>query len=120
MLEFFNQSYRTARKEHKCSLCDGVIYIGEKYSRYAGKYDGQMFDHKHHLLCLEIINQYCLWAEDNEYTNDEVIEWLQEKICYECEHSWHGDGKDDCDTSLFQCPRVIERFTVKEGDPNGS
>lgn len=119
MLEFSNQSNRIARKEHKCDLCGEVIRVGEKYSRYAGKYDGQMFDYKHHLLCLEMISEYCLWAEDNEYTEDDVIDWLMETVCYNCEHSWHGDGKDDCETSIFLCPKVVERFSAKDGDTNG-
>lgn len=119
MLDFFNQSFPTARKEHKCSLCGGIVCIGEKYSRYSGKYDGEMFDMKHHLMCREIICRFCDDTDSCEYTDDEVIDWVQERVCYECEHSWHGDGKDDCDTSLFECPKVIERFSVKDGDGNG-
>ena len=118
MLEFSSMSERIARKNHICDLCGEVITIGEKYNRYSGKYEGEMFDMKHHLMCREIIYQFCDDTDSCEYTESEILEWLQEKICYECEHSWHGDGKDDCDTSLFQCPRVIERFAAKDGEGN--
>lgn len=42
MLEFFNQTYPKAKKEHTCDLCNQKIAVGEKYSRFTGKYDGDM------------------------------------------------------------------------------
>lgn len=120
MLEFSSGSVPTARKEHTCDLCNGFISVGEKYVRFAGKFDGFMFDTKHHLLCSSIIDEYCEWACDNEYDNDAVIDWLRETVCGGCEHSWYGDGNDDCDAELFLCQRVIARFKKKDGDGNGT
>lgn len=116
MLEFQNYSERNARKEHKCSLCGETILAGEKYVRFSGKYDGQMFDQKLHISCERMISECCIAHDDNEYTEDEVAEWLQEIVCSECEHSWYGDGKDDCETSVFRCQKVIDRISKKEGD----
>lgn len=115
MLEFSNHAYRTARKEHMCSLCGRKIEVSEKYSRHSGVYDGKFFDHKHHLLCEKAIEIYCEDVCDNEYDNDSVIDWLNERVCYECEHGWHDDGKDDCVTSIFECKRVVERI-MEVGD----
>lgn len=114
MLEFSNQSDRIARKVYTCDLCGEKIYVGEKYSRYAGKYDSMFFDMKHHMLCTEIIRQYCLWADDDEYTEDDVLDWIRETICSDCIHSWYEGGRDDCDTSVFLCPTVINRFVEQE------
>lgn len=120
MLEFQKYSEPTARKEYKCSLCDEAIHEGEKYVRFCGKYDGLMFDQKLHLTCNQMISEYCRACDDNEYTEDQVLEWVQETVCAECEHSWYGDGKDDCEISTFRCQKVIARFSEhKEGADNG-
>lgn len=110
MLEFSSSSTPIANKIHICDLCGEEIQKGEKYSRFSGKYDGYMFDAKHHLLCAHIIGEYCEWACDNEYDNDNVIDWLRDTICSDCKHSWYGDGNDDCDASVFLCPKIIGRF----------
>lgn len=115
MLEFQNYSEPIARKDYKCFLCGEEIHTGEKYVRFSGKYDGIMFDHKFHLLCSRMIEEYCRANDETEYTEDSVFEWVQETFCYDCEHGWHGDGKDDCQTSIFHCQKIIERFPRKEG-----
>lgn len=115
MLEFSSHSYPVARKEHRCDLCCSEIKVGEEYSRFSGMYEGRFFDHKHHLLCERIISQYCDHVGDNEYDNDNVIDWVTEIVCGDCEHSHYDDGADDCSFSnMFVCPKVIERFAEKE------
>lgn len=115
MLEFQNYSERIARKEHKCSLCGEAIHAGEKYARFSGKYDGLFFDQKLHLVCNQMISEFCRANDYYEYTEDDVLYWVQEVVCSECEHSWYGDVKDDCETSIFRCQKVIDRFREKEG-----
>lgn len=115
MLEFSKMTTPVARKEHKCSLCGDLIRIGERYDRFSGKDGGIMFDLKHHLMCREIIQQYCSYLGEFEYDNDDIIYWVEEMVCGDCEHSRFGDGADDCETSIFRCPKVIERFSKKEG-----
>jgi len=114
-LEFCTTSTPTARKEHVCDFCGCKIKVGEKYSRFSGKYDGEMFDTVHHLLCSEIIRQYCDYIDDQEYDLDSAYEWVQETVCAGCEH--YDDERDDytpCTCSISQCPKVIERFSTKE------
>ena len=115
MLEFNTYREPIAKKDHKCLLCGEAIRAGEKYVRFSGKYDGLMFDNKLHPMCNRMISEYCYAHDDNEYTEDKVLEWVQEIFCYDCEHGWHGDGKDDCETSIFRCQKVIERFLEKGG-----
>lgn len=109
MLEFYDSSTPKARKEYTCDFCNQKIQIGEKYSRFSGKYDGDMFDVKHHLLCERICRAYCDWANDNEYSNDDVQDWLQSEICYDCKH--YED--DDCEEHPLSCP--IIRATFEKG-----
>lgn len=115
MLEFCTYSEPIARKGHKCFLCGEEIHAGEKHIRFSGKCDGMMFDHRFHPLCSWMIEKYCRANDKTEYTEDSVIEWVEETVCYNCEHGWHGGGKYGCETSIFHCQKVIDRISGKEG-----
>lgn len=104
MFDFYDSSTPKARKEHTCDLCNQKIQIGEKYSRFRGKCDGDLFDIKHHLLCDRICRAYCEWAGDNEYSYDEVSDWLHDEICYDCEHC------EECEEFAERCPIVRAKF----------
>lgn len=41
--EFQNETSPKARKEHQCYECGKTILKGEKYHRFSGKFDGEMF-----------------------------------------------------------------------------
>lgn len=113
MLEFSKHTNPIAKKKHQCSLCYGDIRAGEKYDRFCGLYDGAFFDLKHHLICSDIINEYCDYIGEDEYNNDNVIDWVSEIVCGDCIHN--QDGLEDCNISnLFLCPKVIERFSKKQ------
>jgi hypothetical protein len=47
----------TARKEHKCCECHGVIPIGEKYHLYSGIWDGSAAAYKTCAEC-EVLRKY--------------------------------------------------------------
>ena len=104
MLEFFNITYPKAKKEHVCDLCNHKIAVGEKYSRFSGKYDGDMLDIKHHLLCKRIVDTYCEKTGEGEYINDEVQDWLREEYCYQCEKY------EECTVHEFECPIIRENL----------
>ncbi len=115
MIDFQKDSRPTARKEHKCDLCGGMIKIGEKYIRCNGMYDGEFFDSKHHVDCMGIIEKYCRAHEDNEYTADAIEDWIWDRVCADCVHgSEDYDGYTPCPHKTpFECPEVRERMEVE-------
>ena len=116
MLEFSSSSFPIATKEHACDLCRGAISSGSKYLRFAGKEGGNFFNTKYHLLCAEIIRQYCRYVGDNEYDPDSVGEWVEEMVCGECEHG--DEGRDDftpCSRLMSSCSKVEDYFMNRNG-----
>ena len=114
MIEFYKSTCPKARKDHKCDLCGGTIHIGEKYHRYSGKYDGDMFDEKYHLICQNIINSYCDETGDWEYNNDCIQDWLRDKYCYDCKHG--ADEDDDCTYLELSCPLIRNHYENEGGE----
>ena len=110
MLEFWNSTTPKARKDYTCGLCGWTILKGEKYHRWCGKYDGDMFDDKQHLTCRNIINAYCSAIGEGEYDNDEISDWLHEQYCFDCKY--HED--DDCEfPNPLNCPLIRQHFVEK-------
>jgi len=54
--EFYEQSERTARKQHKCSECGRPIHSGERYEYVAAKNDGELWQAKTCCRCLAVRN----------------------------------------------------------------
>ncbi len=111
-LDFYNHTYPKARKEHKCECCGQKIEIGQKYSYETGKYDGDMFSRKLCLVCENILQGYCSKESDEEFTWDEVSDWLHDLYCHDCEHG--GGHNDDCENTECSCPIIREHFKGKE------
>ena len=103
---FSRNSRPTARKEHKCDLCGGVIKIGEKYLRSSGVYIGEFFDTKHHIECERIIHKYCKDMEDNEFVVDAVNDWVHDRVCVDCDAPCPY-------SSPCRCPMVRKRLEVE-------
>ena len=131
MLEFYHINHPKARKEHVCDLCGSKILLGQTYERYSGKYDGNMFDLKYCLNCEKVIDAFLdendtynklllkgipkkdiliLSAynvnECDEYSDDNIYDWLREKFCYSCKHGDY-DALDDCTVNKFCCPTIL-------------
>lgn len=113
-LEFYRWSEPTARKEYRCELCGDKIAKGEKHIRECGKYDGDLFDIRNHVLCREFVKTYLNDVGGTEWDSDSVQEWIRDKVCYDCEHGWYGD--DTCEEDEFCCKKVLEILVVKEGE----
>jgi hypothetical protein len=62
--EFSDFSWPKARKEHKCGDCNKTIPKGEKYQRWAGKFDGEMFTEKRCAICVEIRDAFTCTESD--------------------------------------------------------
>lgn len=112
MLEFGNSTYPKARKNYKCSLCGQEINKGEIYHRWCGKYDGDMFDNKLHMTCQNIISEYCSAVNENEYSEDEICEWLHDEYCLCCECY----ENDDCTEHPLSCPLIREHFMEQKNN----
>lgn len=50
----FNETYRTARKEHRCCECRSTIRAGERYRYVSGVWDGQGCSFKQCGDCAEL------------------------------------------------------------------
>ena len=84
MLEILKETNPVAKKDHVCQFCGGVIKEGERYNRTTISYDGDVYDWKSHLHCLELtatldMNQYC---EDcgltEEGFKDAISDYIQD------------------------------------------
>ncbi len=100
--EFYTiKKIKHSRKEYHCDECRGPIFIGESYERYAGKYDGEMFDHLECIVCLEIrdwavISMPCFCA----YEHGTLIERVEEMVS-DVEKEVEG-FRDEWDTRRYQ------------------
>jgi len=52
--EFYSETMRKARKEHRCTECRRIIEHGEHYEYVTGKWDGEFSEHKTCPDCLSI------------------------------------------------------------------
>lgn len=84
MLEILKENNPVAKKDHVCQFCGGVIKEGERYNRATISYNGDVYDWKSHLHCLELtaaldMNQYC---EDcgltEEGFKDAISDYIQD------------------------------------------
>lgn len=94
------QTNPTARKEHTCDFCGGVIRRGEIYFR-STIVDGQLYTCKVHDLCQTLANFLCEYDDDGieaEYWKDVVSESYMEEF-----------GKD-CDFSQESLQKLLDRL----------
>lgn len=111
MLECYTSTMPKARKKHTCDLCGLTINPGERYHYFSGKYDGDFISSKTCIFCEKIIDAYCDWQGEGEWSEEEVEDWLNEKYCNNCIHN--ECGKDDCEfetKSKACCPIIYEKF----------
>ena len=108
MLEFYHIKHPKARKKHVCDLCGSKILLGQTYERYSGKYNGNMFDLKYCLDCGKIIDAFLEENGYDEYSNDDIYDWLVERFCYNCKHGCNRD--DDCIINKFCCPNILSEI----------
>lgn len=53
-MEILRNVQPTARKEHKCEYCGGIIHVGEKYDRQTNVFDGRIYDWICHIECTQL------------------------------------------------------------------
>lgn len=73
---------RTARKVHYCSLCGGMVKVGEKYHVSTNVFDGRVYDWRTCLPCQTdgIINEVYDWAgmPDEGVDSESAHDWAHE------------------------------------------
>lgn len=62
-MEQISDTIKSARKEHKCNLCEGIIKVGESYSHQVNKENGAPYTFKTHLKCGEIASKLDMFAD---------------------------------------------------------
>ena len=114
MMEFWNERTPKARKEHTCALCGGKIIRGEKYARETGKWYGDFFTRALHLRCAAFEREYCPNV-DNEFTWDDIDEYIREVHCPKCPHY---DEEEGCtvNESIYKCAYLEEKFCSEVQD----
>lgn len=102
------QSTPTARKAHRCSLCDGTIPAGDTYTRSSNVFDGHVYDF---LTCQgceadRILGRVYDWYGDPDagVSFDDAIEWATE-------HAEHGDG-----VARAAAARYLDRYRKVRAD----
>lgn len=102
MVDVLDDKYRIARKEHKCSFCNGTIHKGEKYRWQKFVEDG-IYEWKSHLKCNFVANQ--LYNYSNcDYDNGMTSEIFKEIIK---EFYYEFIGSDDI--SLYDMIDIINK-----------
>lgn len=56
--EFHFTEVRKARKRHRCCECRQLIYVGSRYERASGKFEGDIFAYKTCAVCAEIRDRF--------------------------------------------------------------
>jgi hypothetical protein len=74
----------TARREHKCCECSGVIPRGVQYENVVGKWDGEFSRYKTCLLCVEIRDKF--GSSGSTFTTlwEEVVDGLFPMMNFGC------------------------------------
>ncbi len=95
-VQVLSQSHPTARKEHRCMYCGGVIHKGEKYQRSTNLYNGTVYDWVTHDKCEEIAELLDMYRRtwDDGLTADGFGEFVWDAIC-----DFFPDSDEACDMS---------------------
>lgn len=115
MMEFYSERQVTARKPHVCEMCGGKIVPGEAYYRENGKWEGDFFSRALHTHCHLMEMEYCCEV-DNEFSWDDIADYIADTYCCDCEHAACNDDRDDwteCEYHVTDCPKIRAALTAK-------
>lgn len=94
----------TARKEHTCDFCGGIIHKGELYYR-STIVDGEIYTCKVHDLCETLAYFLCEYDDEGiekEYWQDVVSEMYRKEF------------GDDCDFSQEALRKLLDRLKEQQ------
>jgi hypothetical protein len=79
-METLDSKIRTAKKEHKCDFCGGIINAGEKYDWQKIVSDGELYEWKAHCSCSAIASELDMYERcDNELNANAFQECIDEE-----------------------------------------
>lgn len=106
-MEFYIESKHRSRKKRFCELCGRVINAGDYYYSERGKFEGDFFSRDMHVHCHNMEQEFCN-AVDNEFSWDDIIEYIVDNYCGNCEN------REECDCRPTKCPKIIKQFSDEE------
>lgn len=116
-MEFYSEKHVTARKAHICEMCKETIPVGTPYWRESGKFNGDFFSRSLHDHCHGMEAEYCTEV-DTEFSWDEIIDYIAEKHCQNCEHSYLHEDKEgwtECPyMDVTECRKLRKLYQCKE------
>ena len=119
-MSFYRDTIRTARKEHKCDLCHGLIHKGEKYhdkACNAANDDNEIYYGKECMPCQPVIQEFMKSSyADEGYCDEWMHEWWRDEKCYNCKNKYF-DCEPDCNCGdPEKCSDKTKHDTCKAGD----
>ena len=107
MSDFVTEKTVTARKPHRCYLCNKEINAEEEAVIYSGCYKRRMFRLYFHSHCSNMTIDFCNEEGESEFDKDLVNDWLAEQFCRLCDQ----ENDESCPYSRPSlCPIVIDSF----------
>lgn len=127
---FYRDTIRTARKDHKCSLCHGKISKGEKYHDKAGNAANdpdEIYFVKECEACQPVIAEFIKsdqYDSSEGYCDEYIQEWWNDVMCYDCKHrclpcepnEWCKEHFSVGVESAYECKERSKHGTCKAGD----
>ena len=123
-MSFNRDTIRTARKEHKCDLCNGAIAKGEKYHDKAGNVieEAYIYSAKECEACQFVLAEYIAsgaYDSSEGYCDEYIHNWWRQNKCYECQHHYLSCNSDNCMGFMDKdrnCSEYAQRGNCKAGD----
>jgi hypothetical protein len=82
MAQLLSRSKPKARKEHRCSLCNGIIVRGEQYENQTCVDGGDLYTFKMHDDCESLINLIGMDCDGEGINSDIFYEEISEYSVY--------------------------------------
>jgi hypothetical protein len=127
-MSFYRNTVRTARKEHKCDICHGVIKAGEQYHDIAcnsANDESVVYWGKECMACQPVIRDFLgssYYDSCEGYCDEYIQEWWLDVKCRECKHRWLPCVPDNVCRYEFMtgednhCPERTKHNTCMDGD----
>ena len=127
---FYRDTIRTARKEHKCDICHGIIKAGDKYhdkACNAANDENNVYWGKECMACQPVIKEFVQsdWYDSCEgYCDEYIQEWWRDVKCCDCKHYYLPCKPDEGCKEFFpvgaesykECKERTKHGTCKAGD----